>query len=65
MYENDIIEMEDFSFNRLVHHFNESDGEIHYNEEYQCLDVVTECMEEYVYEKKSRYKKELSFGEHF
>jgi len=50
MFENDIIEMEDFNFNHYIHHFDEEEEQIHYNVEYQCLDIVTECMEEYIYD---------------
>ena len=47
MFENEIIEMEDFSFNHYIHHFDECEGEsIEYNKEYDCMAVVAECFEE-------------------
>ena len=50
MYSNDIVEMEDFSFNHFIHHFDECDIEhLGYNEEYNCIEVVAECMEEIIW----------------
>lgn len=50
MYGNDIIEMEDFSFNHLIHHFDECDIEhLGFNEEYNCIEVAAECMEEIIW----------------
>jgi hypothetical protein len=47
MYSSDIIEVEDFRFNHLIHHFDECDGEhMHYNEEYGCIEAATDLIEE-------------------
>jgi len=50
MYENDIVEMEDFMFNHYLHHFDEFDEEhLEYNEEYGCIETVAECVEEIIW----------------
>jgi len=50
MSENEIIEMEDFNLNHYLHHFDECESEcLIFNEEYQCIESVTECMEEFVW----------------
>ena len=50
MYENEIVEMEDFTFNYYLHHFDECDGEqIVYNTEYNCIETAAECMEEIIW----------------
>ncbi|MBU1215786.1 hypothetical protein KJ870_11040 [bacterium] len=50
MYSNDIIEMEDFNFNHYIHHFDECDAEhIKYNDEYNCIEALAECMEEIIW----------------
>ena len=49
MYDNEIIEFEDNSFNHYIHHFDETNEEYSaYNDEYeyQCSD----CMEEIIWE---------------
>ena len=47
MYSSDIIEVEDFRFNHLIHHFDECDEEhMHYNEEYECIEAATDLIEE-------------------
>lgn len=51
MYENEIIEMEDFTFNHYLHHFDECDGEdVVYNAEYNCIEAATECLEEIIWD---------------
>jgi len=59
MYENDMIEMEDFNFNHYIHHFDNDEEQIHYCVEYQCLEVVTECMEEYIYDSIYKHSREF------
>lgn len=56
MYENEIIELEDFSFNHYIHHFDECDGEnIDYNKEHDCMAVVAECFEEVSLDKNYKF----------
>jgi hypothetical protein len=54
MYENEIIEMEDFMFNHYIHHFDEYDFEneykLNYNDEYGCLEASAECIEEFIWD---------------
>ncbi|MEJ2468871.1 MAG: hypothetical protein P8Y51_07390 [Campylobacterales bacterium] len=39
--------MEDFSFNHLVHHYDDCDCEhMDFNEEFDCIEVLAECAEE-------------------
>ena len=50
MYECDMIEMEDFGFNHYLHHFDESEGDtVMFNEDYNCIDAATDCIEEIVW----------------
>lgn len=50
MYENEIIEFEDFSFNHYIHHFDECDAEhLAFNDEYGCLEMEAQCMEEIIW----------------
>ncbi len=47
MYESQIVEAEDFGFNHYIHHFDELDGDyITFNDEFGCIDVAAECVEE-------------------
>jgi hypothetical protein len=47
MYDNEIIEMEDFSFNHYIHHFDEYDNEnMTYSEEHGCIEIIDECIKE-------------------
>lgn len=47
MYDNEIIEFEDNSFNHYIHHFDECNAEHPgYNLEYDCIESVAECIEE-------------------
>lgn len=47
MYECDMIEMENFSFNHYLHHYDDCDCEqMHFNDEMDCIDVLAECCEE-------------------
>lgn len=47
MYENEIIEMEDFSFNHYLHHFEECEGEcLIFTDEFNTIEVIEECIEE-------------------
>lgn len=51
MYDSDIIEFRDTQFNHFIHHFNEID-EVHidFNEEYECIETLAECMEEIIWQ---------------
>ena len=50
MYENEIIEMEDFIFNHYIHHFDESESQdLDFNEEYSCIEAAAECVEEIIW----------------
>ncbi len=50
MYECDVIEIEDFDFNHYLHHFGDSENEkFDYNEEYDCIDAATNCIEEIIW----------------
>ncbi|MDD2791367.1 MAG: hypothetical protein PHU40_11990 [Sulfurimonas sp.] len=50
MYDNDIIEMEDFSFNHYIHHFDECDADhLLFNEEYSSLEIAIACIEEIIW----------------
>jgi len=52
MYENEIMEMEDFMFNHYIHHIDEYEYEnefVQYNDEYACIEVAAECMEEIIW----------------
>jgi hypothetical protein len=47
MFESEMIEMEDFNFNHLIHHYDDCDCEhMDFNEEFDCIDVLAECAEE-------------------
>lgn len=47
MHENEITEMEDFSFNHYIHHFDEFESkDIEYNKEHDYMVVVAECFED-------------------
>ena len=47
MYSSNIIEVEDFRFNHLIHHFDECDGEhVCYNDEFECIEATADLMEE-------------------
>ena len=47
MYEYEIIEFKDNSFNHYMHHYDEcEDGMIHFNEEFDCIEPLTGCAEE-------------------
>jgi hypothetical protein len=47
MYECEIIEMEDMSFNHLLNHYDDCEYEqMHYNDEFDCIDIMAECCEE-------------------
>jgi len=46
MYENDIIEFSDNGFNHYLHHFDECDGDLEFNEELGCLQMAADCIEE-------------------
>ena len=51
MYECDMIEMEDFSFNHFIHHYDDCDCEqMHFNEEFDCIEILAECCEEIIWE---------------
>jgi len=51
MYENELIEMDDFMFNHYIHHFDEYEYEVvQYNDEYACIEVAAECMEEIIWD---------------
>lgn len=50
MYSSEIIEFEDTSFNHYIHHFDEYDeNHPHYNDEYGCIEVAVELIEEIVW----------------
>lgn len=50
MYGNEIIEVEDNSFNHYLHHFDECDeNHPHYNDEYGCIEVAAELIEEIIW----------------
>ena len=50
MYDNEIIEFEDFNFNHYIHHFEDCDAEnLQYNDEFECLEIEAECMEEIIW----------------
>lgn len=47
MYDTEVIEMEEFSLNHYLHHFDESEIEYtDYNKEHDCMAVVAECFED-------------------
>lgn len=47
MFECDIIEIEDFSLNHYMHHFEDCSSRcVEYNEEFECIEVLAECAEE-------------------
>ena len=47
MYDYEIIEVEDYQFNHLIHHFDECDPEhVDFNDEFDCIAAATECIEE-------------------
>jgi len=49
MYENEIVELEDFMFNHYLHHFDEDEDEnTPYNndKERDCMAVADECFED-------------------
>jgi len=49
MYENEIIELEDFSFNHYIHHFEECDLEyLDYNDEYQCPEIEADSIDDII-----------------
>lgn len=51
MFESEMIEITDFSFNHYLHHFDECDGEqMHYNEEFDCIEALAECCEEILWD---------------
>jgi len=50
MYDNEMIEFEDEMFNHFLHHFDECDlDHIGFNEEYDCIDVAAELIEEIIW----------------
>jgi hypothetical protein len=50
MCESEILEFEDFGFNHYIHHFDECDAEhLQYNDEYECLQVAAELIEEIIW----------------
>ncbi len=50
MYDNEMIEFEDEMFNHYLHHFDECDMEhIGFNEEFDCIDVAAELIEEIIW----------------
>jgi hypothetical protein len=49
MYECDMIEMEDFGFNHYLHHFDESECELVFNEDYDCIKAAADCIEEIIW----------------
>lgn len=50
MHECSIIELEDFGFNHLVHHLDDSEFELFgYSEEFDCIDMIAECAEEIIW----------------
>jgi hypothetical protein len=51
MFESEMIEMEDFGFNHLVHHYDDCDCEmLHFNEALDCIEVLAECCEEILWD---------------
>lgn len=47
MYDTEVIEMEEFSLNHYLHHFDETESEpADYNREHDCMAVVSECFED-------------------
>jgi len=47
MFECEMIEMEDFSFNHLIRHYDDCDCEqMHFNDEFECIEVLADCCEE-------------------
>lgn len=47
MFDCEMIEMEDFNFNHLIHHYDDCYcEEMHFNEEFDCIEVLAECCEE-------------------
>jgi hypothetical protein len=50
MYTNEIIDFEDSSFNHYIHHFDDCDMEhLVFNDEYECIESVADCMEEIIW----------------
>lgn len=51
MYDSEIIEMEDFSFNHYIHHFDEYECEnLVYNEKTGAIEIVNDDMEDYLWD---------------
>ncbi len=50
MYDNDMMEMEDFNFNHYIRHLDECNLEhLLFNEEFDCIEVAAACMEEIIW----------------
>ena len=50
MYDNEMIEFEDEMFNHYLHHFDECDTEhIAFNEEFDCIEVAANLIEEIIW----------------
>ncbi|MHC3994796.1 hypothetical protein ACXWTF_08185 [Thiomicrolovo sp. ZZH C-3] len=51
MFECEMIELEDFSFNHLLHHYDDCNCEqMHFNEEFDCIDALADCCEEILWD---------------
>lgn len=47
MQDFDMIEIEDFNFNHYINHYSECNGYyVEYNEDYECIEAATDCIEE-------------------
>ena len=49
MAESSLIEMEDFGFNHYIHHFEDCEC-LEYNDEFECIEVMADLMEEIIWE---------------
>ena len=46
-----MIELEDFSFNHLLHHYDDCNCEsMHFIEEFDCIDALADCCEEILWD---------------
>lgn len=48
MYYTDLVEIEDSNLSTYLNHYDEYDEEhVSYNDIYECIDTITNCIEEY------------------
>ncbi|MBD3823723.1 MAG: hypothetical protein IE916_04360 [Epsilonproteobacteria bacterium] len=43
------IEVEDRSFSSFLHHYDEFELDLNYNDIYGCIESIATCIEEYVW----------------